>query len=406
MRHVFVVCILKESLMIKKYMACCALTFVSVIVALLMCELVIRLTGVGSMTISQGGLYINDRDVGWVCSPNSNERFFLPGAFDVRMVCNSKGLRDAEKDYVKPPGTRRILVLGDSFAWGHGVENHEMVSTVLQGLLPAAETINFGVKGYSTVQEVLRLELEGLRYDPDLALIFFCWNDLEDNFDDKELRRPVAQLADNDVLYIANRPVQNNFKSPVKLWFQANSRAYGFARYSLELLDHKLKTRRNRDIVRAQKPKAARRTEKKEASGKMVFSLPEIYAPPTPEMDRAWTAVRLLLSRARDTMVKTGGRLGVVYVATREGTDRDIFLAEMKSAGYDPDADGLDWDRPSSRLAEICAQLDIPYIDPTPAFRAHPDPEFLFSKRDAHWSPAGHRLVAETVAVAIANLGE
>jgi len=102
-------------------------------------------------------------------------------------------------------------------------------------------------------------------------------------------------------------------------------------------------------------------------------------------------------------MLNTGGKLGVVYVATREGTDREIFLAEMRSAGYEPDSDGLDWDRPSRRLAEICAQLDIPYIDPTPVFRAHPSPAYLFSKRDAHWSPAGHRLVAETVATKIAG---
>jgi hypothetical protein len=398
-----VICILREFLMLKKCITCCALTVISILIALLACELLLRVTGAGGMTITQGGLYINDRDVGWVCNPNSNERFFLPGSFDVRMVCNSKGLRDAEKDYVKSPGIRRILVLGDSFAWGHGVENHEMVSTVLQDLIPAAETINFGVKGYSTVQEVLRLEREGLRYDPDFALLFFCWNDLEDNFDSKDLRRPFVQLEGNDTLRIVNTPVQRHYKSPVKLWLQANSRTYGFARYRLELLDHKRKTRHGRDALRSQRLTPERRAEKKEAADRKVFSMPEIYAPPSPEMDRAWTAVRLLLTRARDTMAQAGGRLGVVYVATQQGSDRELFISEMKIAGYDPDSEELDWDRPSRRLAGICAQLDIPYINPTPIFRAHPDPSLLFFKHDAHWSPAGHRLVAETIAARIAE---
>lgn len=382
------------------------LTAVSLIFALAACELVIRLTGLGNMTISQGGLYINDRDVGWACSPDINERFFLPGAFDVRVVCNSRGLRDSEKGYEKTPGVRRIVVLGDSFAWGYGVENNEMVSSVLQSLVPGSETINFGVKGYSTVQEVLRLETEGLRYDPDLTLLFFCWNDLEDNFDDKERSRPVADIEGDDVLRIVNTPVQNYYKSPLKLWFQANCRTYAFARYSLELLQDKLKTRRGRGSLGVQEHVAKTRDTAEKKGGRMEFSLPEIYAPPTPEMDRAWTAVRLLLARARDTMLQSGGRLGVVYVATREGTDREIFFTEMKGAGYDPVAQDFDWDRPQKRLAGICAQLGIACIDPSPVFRAHPDPADLFSKRDAHWSPAGHRLVAETVAAAIADLGK
>lgn len=388
----------------KKLFANMALIAGGIVFALLVCEAALRLTGAGSMVISYGSMYQNDPAAGWTCSPNSNERFYLPGAFDVRIVCNSKGLRDSEKDYAKAPGTRRILMLGDSFIWGHGVENSAMVSTVLQDMLPGCETVNFGVKGYSTVQEVVRLESEGVRYEPDMALLFFCWNDLEDNFDSKDLSRPVAELEGDDDLRIVNSPVQNCYKSPVKLWLQANCRTFAFARYSLELLEEKFKTKRGRGELRAQLPADEARVVKKKPQGRMEFSLPELYAPPTPELDRAWTAVRLLLERARDTMARAGGRLAVVYVPTLEGTDRLIFSAEMQRAGYDPDEEDFDWNRPSSRLAGICRGLGVAYIDPTPVFRAYPDHAALFSKRDAHWSPTGHRLVAETVAASIADI--
>ena len=356
------------------------------------------------MSISREGLYRNDRDVGWVCTPNIDERFFLPGSFDVRVVCNSNGLRDTEKDYAKPPEISRIAVLGDSFAWGYGVENQEMVSTVLQNLIPATETLNFGVKGYSTVQEVLRLETEALRYEPDVTLLFFCWNDLEDNFDSKDLSRPIVVVENEDVLEITNRPVQNRHKSPIKQWFQRNVRVFGFARYSSELLQNKFKARRRSEVLRAKPQTLKARSKKKSKNVRMEFSMVDMYAPPTPEMERAWTAMHLLLSKAKNLVESDGGSLIVVYVAMKEAMDTQIFATEMRRAGLNPESGTLDWDRPSNNLGEICAGLEIQYVDLTPVFRRQPEPFSLFLKKNAHWSAAGHQLAAETVAARIESI--
>ena len=35
---------------------------------------------------------------------------------------NSRGYRDNEHALAKPPGVKRLLSLGDSFAWGAGIE--------------------------------------------------------------------------------------------------------------------------------------------------------------------------------------------------------------------------------------------------------------------------------------------
>lgn len=388
----------------KKLLGILLLTIFSMLFALLVCELIIRVTGAGSMTISRDGRYRNDRDVGWVCTPNMDERFFLPGSFDVRVVCNSNGLRDSEKDYAKPFGIRRIAVLGDSFVWGYGVENQEMVSTVLQDLIPNTETLNFGVKGYSTVQEIVRLETEGLRYEPDLTLLFFCWNDLEDNFDSKDLSRPIVELANDDGLHIMNRPVQNRHKSPIQQWFQRNVRVFGFIRYSSELLQYKFKERRRSDVLRAKPQTVKARSAKEINKDSMEFSMADMYAPPTPEMERAWTAMRLLLSKAKNLAARDGGNLIVVYVAMKEAMDKQVFDTEMRRAGLNPESKALDWDRPSNNLGEICAGLQIQYVDLTPVFRRHPEPFSLFLKKNAHWSAAGHRLAAETVAARIESI--
>lgn len=389
------------SLRMKKKIQNLMLIFASMSLTLLVSECILRVTGAGNMTVSPDTLFRSDRDVGWICTPNVNERYFTPGSFDVRVICNSHGLRDSEKGYAKPPETWRIEILGDSYAWGFGVENEEMVSTVLQNLIPNAETINFGVKGYSTLQEVLRLETEGLRYKPDLTLLFFCRNDLEDNFDDKEMKRPALIVTNDNVLKIRNRPVQRHYKSPIKQWFQRNSRVYLLSRYGIKLLKSKRKEKRRLGVIKSKHQLANVPSPNKKNGGKIEFSLAEIYAPPTINMERAWKAMSLLLARARNLAATDGGRLVVVYVAAKEAMDNEVFTTEMEKAGFDPDSELLDWDRPSNNLGQICATLDIPYVNLTPVFRRHPKPFSLFLKKDGHWSTAGHQLAAEIVAARI-----
>lgn len=114
---------------------------------------------------------------------------FRPGAqgihsdldFRVTYRINSKGLRDSEHGYEKSPGCRRILVLGDSFTEGYGVEAEQAYPSRLGEVLRAAgknvEVINAGLRGTSTDQHLLYLLDEGLKYQPDLVLLSFVRGD-------------------------------------------------------------------------------------------------------------------------------------------------------------------------------------------------------------------------------------
>ena len=68
--------------------------------------------------------------------PGSKGRIVTP-EFTTKVLINSKGLRDREYKYAKPPGTRRILCLGDSFKLGYGVEADQTFAKVLERLLNA-----------------------------------------------------------------------------------------------------------------------------------------------------------------------------------------------------------------------------------------------------------------------------
>ena len=85
----------------------------------------------------------------------------------------------------RPPGVRRILLFGDSFAEGWGVERDEMLSARLQSCLreggEQVEVLNFGVAGYGTDQAYLAFQKLGKRFQPDLVIALFYGNDLWNN---------------------------------------------------------------------------------------------------------------------------------------------------------------------------------------------------------------------------------
>ncbi len=114
--------------------------------------------------------------------------YFGPQCF-VDHVHNSAGFRDSEHTIAKPADTVRILGLGDSYLWGQGVRGEDVVlarlGRELGGLSEGrrVETINTGFSGANTVFERDLLNARGLDYDPDLAIVHFVLNDVEDDVD-------------------------------------------------------------------------------------------------------------------------------------------------------------------------------------------------------------------------------
>jgi hypothetical protein len=104
---------------------------------------------------------------------------------DFKVKFNSKGLRDREFEYEKPESIIRILVLGDSFTYGYGVENKEAYPKVLERILKQhnknnIEVLNAGVSGWGTWQEKEFLKTTGIKYEPDIILVGYYLNDVFD----------------------------------------------------------------------------------------------------------------------------------------------------------------------------------------------------------------------------------
>jgi lysophospholipase L1-like esterase len=106
--------------------------------------------------------------------------------FTISYRVNGKGLRDeVEHALPKPEGTTRILVLGDSFAYGWGSVYDESWPVLFERRLLAdghpVEVVKAGVPGYDTRSEALYLEQIFSDYDPDIILLTFLPNDLFTN---------------------------------------------------------------------------------------------------------------------------------------------------------------------------------------------------------------------------------
>jgi tetratricopeptide (TPR) repeat protein len=116
------------------------------------------------------------------------------------ITTNSHGQRDEERSFAKRPGTRRVIVLGDSIVEGHEIcDLDDTISRQLERLYDDGnvEVLNFGVSGYCTRAEVELLETKGLRFDPDDVVLVFVENDYNDfNRKELELQRVRPRLVE------------------------------------------------------------------------------------------------------------------------------------------------------------------------------------------------------------------
>lgn len=94
---------------------------------------------------------------------------------------NHLGMRDAEPVIPKPDGVRRLLILGDSCAFGHGVAAEESVSFLLRKRLAPenVDVVTAAIPGWNTLEQERFLTTNVADLDPDLVLILYVINDRE-----------------------------------------------------------------------------------------------------------------------------------------------------------------------------------------------------------------------------------
>ena len=156
--------------------------------ALLLGERVARWSGrAPEMTLITAGRFrlSSNPDIGYELVPYFENNGKKQLYFEFQGRSNHLGFRDRDHALQKDPGTCRLLVLGDSLTMGLYIDRTEDVFTsVLERTLTErgkrVEVLNFGVSGYNTQQEVATLVEKGLAYAPDVVILAYCLNDVEE----------------------------------------------------------------------------------------------------------------------------------------------------------------------------------------------------------------------------------
>ena len=274
--------------------------------------------------------------LGWAQRPNQRGRFNHRD-FSVEVAVNSAGLRAREYSVART-GKKRMLVLGDSFAWGFGVEQRDRFSEVLEAAHPEWEIINAAVSGYGTDQEFLYLRERGIAVKPDVVLLLFCWNDFDNNIhsDQYWYFKPMFTVDDGQ-LVLHNVPVPKAvLRQRFERWFVGTT----YLGWRVHIAKEAVLARMRSD-----------------GSG-------------NPDDERRMVAVTgQLISSMNDVCKQNGARFVMVSTPMDE--------------------------RMRTRLLEVADSQGIPYLPLDAPFDSTATP--ITFPHDRHWSAAGHKVAARAI---------
>jgi hypothetical protein len=161
------------------------LALVAVFLTLALLEIALRLVSVKSMVYmeSREPFYVDDSS-DWGYRYPSNPRGYFDENNSVIFSPNSLGFRDTEFQPSIPPGTLRVTLFGDSFAYGEGVWWEDTAAYRLESLLSdrvgcPVEVYNFAESGASFADYLDIYEEQASGYDTDLLVIWYFLNDVE-----------------------------------------------------------------------------------------------------------------------------------------------------------------------------------------------------------------------------------
>jgi len=112
----------------------------------------------------------------------------------VAAFINDKGLRGELPELPRPERRERVMLVGDSTFFGHGIEDDQTIIEQAVQRLQArgldVDAVNGGIPGYSSEQTWMLMEEDGWDMEPTLLLIGNLWSDNNfDHFRDADLLR-------------------------------------------------------------------------------------------------------------------------------------------------------------------------------------------------------------------------
>jgi hypothetical protein len=345
-----------------------AITVASLIVGLLLAEWLVRMYmpspdyGGGIRPAFYSSLFEYDEQLGWRGVANLTTPYFSKD-FHITVTHDSAGYRNISSPY--KPEASNYLLLGDSYAWGWGVEDDQTATAVFNANNKGSNMYNLGIAGYGTDQEYIAL-LKYLQsyqnYAYKGAILMFYINDLDDISSAERYGYPKLYYIhdEQDHLILKNVPVPRKtvaqdipvtVEPPQESWSQ-KSELFNFA--AKQIVNYFFSAEKNTDEVKK----------------------PNLEL--TPEEKNKIHLAASILANIKNTCKERDMFLHVVFLITNDtkGHDRELIYT-------------------------LTNQLDEKDIEHSSFYsRAFPRTDLWL---DAHYTPYGQALLADHIAKVIAN---
>jgi lysophospholipase L1-like esterase len=335
--------------------------------------------GAGEMVLRSGMLPRGERTKGYgPYVPNLSMNF---GGVPVKI--NSRGWRDYEYSLEKPAGVTRIMVVGDSVAFGYGVKLEDMFPKVLErrlnsGMPGRYEVISFGGAGGNTYAQRNIIRNNVAIYSPDIVILAFNLNDI--------LPQTLTNIA---------------ARKPNAGW--TISRTVNRAR---KTLDAKFRSRSHLYLLLRERTKVLLR--------QFGVASPAMVRLPAFDMEKdsavaAWRDTSAVLLEIADELKQNDIRFLLAILPVDMQMSRQVADIYRKEYGFAFN-DSLLNGKPQEIIGDFARRHGISYTDLLPSFRKDPAEKKFFRIYGGsidwnHPNRSGHSIIGEQLQNALRSLG-
>jgi hypothetical protein len=172
--------------------------------------------------------FVPDKYAGWKNAPDIDRVLEHHGSIRT----NAQGMRnDEDFPLESSAGRPRMMILGDSYSFGHGVSNEQTYAYQLAELMPDWDVMNLAVSATGTDQNYIMYEKYGEQFSPKIVLLGFYLLDFNRNtFSFRDYAKPMYVPQEDGSLTLTHSPVL----SPKELLgeYQSGRRQIGGWHYS------------------------------------------------------------------------------------------------------------------------------------------------------------------------------